>query len=678
MTMQASKLVQVSYQEENTMKHPSSTGGTSLPVHLYHLARLSVMRAAGIGFMAVCLLLPGVSAAGSLDSPAAPTATGSAMFTITDIYNRLNTGAAGAKRSGAFAEPSAGPTAGTGHTLDEVMLKTPAVDNTNGLTPTTAPNGKTFWGLNANSGTWGLQTGTNTTLTDTTISPSSSAAGAGDILSGQKAYVNGALVIGNVNPGFDVTGANNNNGSLVLPIPAGLYDGTTTATAFDTNLNPNNIKSGVTIFGTSGNSFVVDTSNANATAGSILAGKTAWVQGVKLTGTIPTVGGTDIQPGTSNQPIAVGYHASPSSVYGSPTLVPANIKSGTSIFGVTGDSNVVDTSAATAVAGDILLNKTAYVGGVLVQGSVFAGDNLTGTPGSLTIAIQNRLYSGNKTATAQDFNLLSTNIKSGVTIFGVAGNANVVDTSTGNAVAGDIANGKKAYVGGSLVTGSVVAGSNVTGANGSLTMTIPNGLYSGGKTATAADSSLTAANIKNGVTIFGTAGSFTGGTTCTGTLNGTRWCDNGDGTVTDMLGDSTNNNAGKGLIWLKNAGWGGTAPFWATTITGVNAHDKAASLRDASNLALTDGSVEGDWRLPTFTELKGLTRGTEAVLAATPRAFTGIATEYWSSTTAASTGSLNSAFEVFLTTDMIGGGSAGTTNNSLKSNSHNVWPVRGQ
>jgi hypothetical protein len=40
--------------------------------------------------------------AGSLDSPAAPTAAGSAMFTLEDIYNRLNDGTAGSKRTGAF------------------------------------------------------------------------------------------------------------------------------------------------------------------------------------------------------------------------------------------------------------------------------------------------------------------------------------------------------------------------------------------------------------------------------------------------------------------------------------------------------------------------------------------------------------------------------------------------
>jgi hypothetical protein len=72
--------------------------------------------------------------AGNLDSPAAPTDAGSAMYTGDDLYNRLITGAAGSKRSGPFAEPAAGPTASTGRTLDEIMAAMPTADNVNGAT----------------------------------------------------------------------------------------------------------------------------------------------------------------------------------------------------------------------------------------------------------------------------------------------------------------------------------------------------------------------------------------------------------------------------------------------------------------------------------------------------------------------------------------------------------------
>jgi hypothetical protein len=68
-----------------------------------------------------------------------------------------------------------------------------------------------------------------------------------------------------------------------------------------------------------------------------------------------------------------------------------------------------------------------------------------------------------------------------------------------------------------------------------------------------------------------------------------RFVDNGDGTVTDTL---TN------LSWLKNANCYG-ARTWD------NATLDAAGL-NSGECGLTDGSVEGDWRLPTFEEQSGI------------------------------------------------------------------------
>ena len=59
---------------------------------------------------------------GSLDSPAAPDNAESAMFTLSDVYNVLTTGATTNKRAGGFAVPTGGPTNGTytGCTFDQV------------------------------------------------------------------------------------------------------------------------------------------------------------------------------------------------------------------------------------------------------------------------------------------------------------------------------------------------------------------------------------------------------------------------------------------------------------------------------------------------------------------------------------------------------------------------------
>ncbi|MCP4289124.1 MAG: DUF1566 domain-containing protein, partial [Gammaproteobacteria bacterium] len=111
---------------------------------------------------------------------------------------------------------------------------------------------------------------------------------------------------------------------------------------------------------------------------------------------------------------------------------------------------------------------------------------------------------------------------------------------------------------------------------------------------------------------------------CTGgTLNGTRWCDNGDGTVTDLLGDSSNNNSGQCLVWLQDASWGGQKK-WVDSSTWDDAQTRAGTLVAGTGV-VTDSSVEGDWRLPTKIELNGLANsGTEDVRTGEVRAFTGI------------------------------------------------------
>jgi hypothetical protein len=78
------------------------------------------------------------------------------MYTLGDIYHRLNAGTAGVKRSSAFVDPDSGP-APTMATVDEIMATAPAVDEANGASAADVAEGKTFWGLT--SGEWGIQIG---------------------------------------------------------------------------------------------------------------------------------------------------------------------------------------------------------------------------------------------------------------------------------------------------------------------------------------------------------------------------------------------------------------------------------------------------------------------------------------------------------------------------------------
>jgi hypothetical protein len=126
-------------------------------------------------------------------------------------------------------------------------------------------------------------------------------------------------------------------------------------------------------------------------------------------------------------------------------------------------------------------------------------------------------------------------------------------------------------------------------------------------------------------------GDETIGRSCEGTLSGGgRWCDNGDGTVTDMA---------TSLVWLKDASWGGSKAWRCVSSLLIcdddydDAHGRAGILRNGYG-GLTDGSEIGDWRLPTMNEFSEITQGTEKVSVATPHFFTGIQNDYyWTSTT---------------------------------------------
>ena len=99
-------------------------------------------------------------------------------------------------------------------------------------------------------------------------------------------------------------------------------------------------KSGAPIVGT--NTFDADTSDATASAAEILNGKTAYVAGNKITGTMPNKGAVngEISETDANLTIPAGCHDGSGKVGSSGTektrLIPANIKQGITVLGVVG------------------------------------------------------------------------------------------------------------------------------------------------------------------------------------------------------------------------------------------------------------------------------------------------------------------------------------------------------
>jgi hypothetical protein len=135
-----------------------------------------------------------------------------------------------------------------------------------------------------------------------------------------------------------------------------------------------------------------------------------------------------------------------------------------------------------------------------------------------------------------------------------------------------------------------------------------------------------------------------------------RFTDNGNGTVTDNL---------TGLIWLKNANCFNTRD-WVNALYSANA-------LNSGECGLSDGSLEGAWRLPNVREQQSLIdygNWNPALPTAATHLFTGVRSgdgDYWTSTTHGA-----GPYDAYYVTVRNG-----TVNFQFKSNTFYVWPVRG-
>ncbi len=335
------------------------------------------------------LLAVSVVKAGNLDSISSPSATG---YTLTDIYQRLTTNQS-ANDSEHIFSPLADPSASF-HTLKEIYESIPTIEASK------------------------VKLGTDYLGISGTLLPSGGTTDAGNVLSGKTFFGN------NQTDWTLQTGSMPNIGQQVLTpgivdqiITLGYHDGTGKVVG-DTDLISGNIRSGINLFGIDGDSDVVDTSSGTAIANELVSGKKAWVGGVELTGMLANIGQQILTPGIINQTITSGYHNGTGYVLGDTELISTNIKSGVNIFGVAGDSNVVDTSSGDAVAGNLLSGKKAWVDGAEVTGN-FASQEKTAT----TEGEQITPDSGNwlSKVTIAITNLITGNIKKSVTVGGVAG-----------------------------------------------------------------------------------------------------------------------------------------------------------------------------------------------------------------------------------------------------------------
>lgn len=289
----------------------------------------------------------------------------------------------------------------------------------------------------------------------------------------------------------------------------------------DTKIKPENIKKNVQVFDVVGTLDGIDTSDATATSGDLVMDATAYVKGVKISGSIRDYRSesgisdfedaeysgdvpedsklkilTHMSSGASDTVISSDNNIEFLMPYSELTtnlgLTADKLKKGETILGVTGtlDSEGTDTSDATATENDLVAGTTAYVNGVKITGKLFDNRNSSGYNEIDGTEIGDfieagYLYSGGYIKKLPNYlsgvvfsdealikvktpystitgkiGLTSDKLKKGVTILGVTGtlDAQGTDTSDATATVNDIVEDTTAYVDGVKLTGNIIDG----------------------------------------------------------------------------------------------------------------------------------------------------------------------------------------------------------------------------
>ena len=182
----------------------------------------------------------------------------------------------------------------------------------------------------------------------------------------------------------------------------------------------------VPLSGSSGNAEFFDTSDATLdNGGKMLSGNTAYANGVKYTGTIATKTGTDITASGDTVTVPAGYYSSQQTkaVAAGSATGPATV-SGSSASVSTGTNTLTlskTVSITPVVSAGYVASGTAANASVSLTASVTTKGATTYTPTTSNQTIAASTYLTGAQTIEGDANLVASNIKSGVSIFGVSG-----------------------------------------------------------------------------------------------------------------------------------------------------------------------------------------------------------------------------------------------------------------
>lgn len=271
--------------------------------------------------------------------------------------------------------------------------------------------------------------------------------------------------------------------------------------ALAAGLTADKLVDGQTVLGVKGTTLPLSASlDASATKDDIAYGETAYVSGVKITGTLPTYTGnieftspvlTKIDsstlkvsaPNSKDKLLRDGAtvitRITESQVANAIELTSDKIITGQTVLGVAGTGKTgIDTDKANATPSDIAEGVTAVVNDVLITGTVATKGASTSTTISPSVSISNdngiykmtlterfttdTLFRPNATiTTTQNLNNQATNlgitpekVVLGSTILGVAGTGLGINTSDATATSDKIFEGYTAYVNNTKITGT--------------------------------------------------------------------------------------------------------------------------------------------------------------------------------------------------------------------------------
>lgn len=182
----------------------------------------------------------------------------------------------------------------------------------------------------------------------------------------------------------------------------------------------------IPLSGSTSNAEFFDTSDATLdSGGKMLSGNTAYANGTKYTGSIATKSSSDLSASGDTVTVPAGYYASQATkaVSSGSATAPATI-SGTSASVSTGTNTLTlskTISVTPSVTAGYVASGTAGNSSVSLTASVTTKAAATITPGTSNQEIAAGTYLTGKQTISGDASLVSANIKSGVSIFGVSG-----------------------------------------------------------------------------------------------------------------------------------------------------------------------------------------------------------------------------------------------------------------